>query len=314
MTNQSDKQLSVRAASGTSFSYEGDWHALWDIVGIPLGPFDQRMIIWINGRLGTSYSEINGAMAAFAIANGASSWDSLGIFTANAFSPSSISGLSGWYDASDAATISQSGGLVSQWNDKATPAHNMTQATGAKQPLTGTATIGGKNAIRFDGANDILNASGITAPTSVTCFAVFSNMKQFVTGTETQTIVCSAISGFTAGWGINGCPFGNAIHRITGEGMATFQLYKNGVAGTPGSDPGTAGDYPYNVPLIAVADATVISPRTVLSIGGTVDEVLFGQNDIGEIIYYNRILTSAEKNQLGAYIQTKWGIAWTNIP
>lgn len=88
MTNQSDKQASVRTVTGTTLNYEGDWHALWDITGVPVGPFNQRMLSWINSQLGASYTEINGAMAAFAIANGVSTWDQLGTFTPGGLAPS----------------------------------------------------------------------------------------------------------------------------------------------------------------------------------------------------------------------------------
>jgi len=82
MTNQSDRQASVRAVTGTTSSYEGDFHALFDAAGIPVGDFNSRLLAWINARLGSSYTEINGAMAAFAVDQGASSWDQLGTFDA----------------------------------------------------------------------------------------------------------------------------------------------------------------------------------------------------------------------------------------
>lgn len=78
MTNQSDRQASIRAVTGTAYSYEGDWHALWDSLGIPQIDFNERMLLWINMVLSTSYTEVNGAMAALAQAAGVANWDSLG--------------------------------------------------------------------------------------------------------------------------------------------------------------------------------------------------------------------------------------------
>lgn len=83
MTNQSDKQQSVRDATGTALNYEGDWHALFDDAGIPVGDFNGRMLDWINDYLGSSYTELNGAMNAFAIASGVANWNSLGFFDAS---------------------------------------------------------------------------------------------------------------------------------------------------------------------------------------------------------------------------------------
>lgn len=82
MSNQSLKQASVRAVTGTAYTYEGDWHALFTLAGIASGDFNGRMIAWINNYLGTSHSEINGAMNAFAVDQGFYNWDSMGTFAA----------------------------------------------------------------------------------------------------------------------------------------------------------------------------------------------------------------------------------------
>lgn len=71
---QGNIQASVRAVTGTASTYEGDWHALFDLVGIQAGAFNGRLLAWINRQLGTAYTEINGAMAAFAANNGAAGW------------------------------------------------------------------------------------------------------------------------------------------------------------------------------------------------------------------------------------------------
>lgn len=81
MSNQGARQASVRAVTGTAFTYEGDWHALFDLDGVAAGSFNGRLLAWINQNLGTSYSEINGAMNAFAIDQGYSDWNSMGTFT-----------------------------------------------------------------------------------------------------------------------------------------------------------------------------------------------------------------------------------------
>lgn len=81
MSNDSAKQAVVRASTGTAHSYNGDWHALFDAAGIAVGDFSGRMLGWINGQLSSAYTNVNEAMAAFAINQGASDWSSLGTFT-----------------------------------------------------------------------------------------------------------------------------------------------------------------------------------------------------------------------------------------
>ena len=87
MSNQALRQASVRAATGTAYDYNGDWSALFDLAGVPAYDWNGRLLAYINLKLGTPYTEINGAMAAFAIANGAPDWNSLGTFPAALFDP-----------------------------------------------------------------------------------------------------------------------------------------------------------------------------------------------------------------------------------
>lgn len=77
MSNQSKRQLAIRALTGTVMPHEGDWHALWDSLAIPVGPFDSRMLAWINGVLGGGYTNLADAQTAYARAAGYYDWDSL---------------------------------------------------------------------------------------------------------------------------------------------------------------------------------------------------------------------------------------------
>ncbi len=83
MSNQSKKQASVRAITGTTSTYEGDWHALFDAASIPKGDFNGRLLAWINQTLlePQPYTNLPSAQAGFAISKGAYNWDSLGTFT-----------------------------------------------------------------------------------------------------------------------------------------------------------------------------------------------------------------------------------------
>ena len=57
-----------------------------------------------------------------------------GIGIGDGFSPTSLTGLSGWYDSGDISTITKNGSnKVSQWNDKSSRGLNAIQATSANQ-------------------------------------------------------------------------------------------------------------------------------------------------------------------------------------
>jgi hypothetical protein len=82
-TQQELRQASVRAVTGTTLDYNGDWMALFDAAGIAKGNFDERMLLWINLKLSTAYAELNGAMQALADASAVFNFSSLGTFSAS---------------------------------------------------------------------------------------------------------------------------------------------------------------------------------------------------------------------------------------
>jgi hypothetical protein len=86
-----------------------------------------------------------------------------------------VAGYKVWLDASDTGTITQSGGLVSQWTDKSANAYAFTQGTSANQPTTNAATQNGKNVFTL-GTNDNLASTAASSvwkflhTSSYTCF------------------------------------------------------------------------------------------------------------------------------------------------
>lgn len=88
------------------------------------------------------------------------------------FNPLSLSPAL-WLDASDTSTITASAGAVSQWNDKSGNGRNMSQATSAAQPITGSATQNGLNVLSFDGSDHMTHDAGSDAITlSTLTFAI----------------------------------------------------------------------------------------------------------------------------------------------
>jgi len=81
MSNQSLRQASVRGVTGTAYHYEGDWMALFDTRLVASGFFNERLLRYINGQLLSNYTNLNDAMKAFAVNQGATSWNEMGTFT-----------------------------------------------------------------------------------------------------------------------------------------------------------------------------------------------------------------------------------------
>lgn len=82
-TQQGKRQQSVRDATGTATAYEGDWHALFDLDGIVAGPYNGRLLAWINLTLGATYTSLPDAQAAYAATQGADNWSAMGSLGTN---------------------------------------------------------------------------------------------------------------------------------------------------------------------------------------------------------------------------------------
>jgi hypothetical protein len=127
MSQQGLRQASVRTVSSTVLDYNGDWHAMWDAQSIPAGTFNERMLTYINTKLSTTYTEINGAMAALAANLGVSDFGSIGTFDASTTPVSTAPVLSNFVDNFDqdppVATFdaSEEGTLTWDFHSSATP-------------------------------------------------------------------------------------------------------------------------------------------------------------------------------------------------
>jgi len=99
-----------------------------------------------------------------------------------------------WFDASDTSSITSSGGNVSQWNDKSGNARHATQATGANQPVTASATMNGLNVLQFNSLGGMTLPAAFQALPS-TSHTVFIVSRETTTGATGRLIFNMASSG-----------------------------------------------------------------------------------------------------------------------
>lgn len=72
----------------------------------------------------------------------------------NGFVPASVTGLVGWWDFADAATVTLNSGDVASISDKSGNSRAASQGTAGNQPGYSTAAINSKNVANFVGANN----------------------------------------------------------------------------------------------------------------------------------------------------------------
>jgi hypothetical protein len=130
-----------------------------------------------------------------------------------------------WYDTQTAASITQSGGTVSQWADLSGNARHLVQAVGAARPAYSATGLNGFPTLTFDGSDDYLLATGFAfTGTALGQFVVGG----YTTGASDFCRLVSASDGINsdhqslASW--------SSVIYATG---AEFQVYVNsGLAGT----------------------------------------------------------------------------------
>jgi hypothetical protein len=220
------------------------------------------------------------------------------------FAPADDPALLAWYDASDAATVTATGGLVSAWASKAGAG---SLSGGASPPRTGLRTIGGCNALDFAGTNRL--SGGVTLPASgnVAIHAVlaidsvtsaFAAALAMDAARDFQIDAASAtqFSGRLNATGIgdtvalSGGPFtGTLLLSVVFDrtGAGTSQVWINGALAGSG------------------AYATALDSAQMLLIMANRSQNAFVDGAVGEVVVTGDVTNRA---QYEAYLAAKWGI------
>jgi len=220
-----------------------------------------------------------------------------------------------WLDASDAGTITESGGAVSQLDDKSGNARHATQGIGVDQPTTNASGINGKPSLSFFTGDELSSPvpSG-TFPNGMTIFMVLTKLHYGGTNANHpfQRMLGSKASPFRGRWSDVSNGYWN--HRYIGDGTNETSSWRVG-----NNFP------PINTPLIhsirfddtnytESTDGTDIATKvhggtygdnaTTIVIGNSYNEY-----EMGEIIAVDGILSESDRQKLEGYLAHKWGIA-----
>ncbi len=228
------------------------------------------------------------------------------LFSTNAnaqINPGSISGLRVWFRADSSAVVT--GNKVISLNDLSGSNSHATQADTSKQPSLVTNILNGKPIVRFDGVNDFLATSNflVTASQPNTIFIVWNIA---ATGSAAQTalsglnntesngifhaLATSRLNIFSGSsvYYTKTAPFNHIITTAVYNG-ANSAMRENGVGRTltPNSNSGTQG-------------------FKMLHIGANYGTASFLKGDVAEVIVYNSILTTQQRNDVEQYLRLRY--------
>lgn len=212
-----------------------------------------------------------------------------------------------WLDASDISSVVHSSGFVSQWRDKSGNGNHATQGTGANQPVFLTDTINGKSAVSFINVTvPSLNLTSSISETNLTAIAVFVSTETTLTeGTILgHKTINQQLLRFDPDIGANGRllsydgttqAFFSLSASIKDQAVLLMTEFDTSVGQKIYLDGDLKDTESYNGTI--QTDVIGLAPGTI-HMGG----------HLGELLVYNRILSSAERNAVESYLSNKWGI------
>jgi len=230
-----------------------------------------------------------------------------GISVIPTFTPTDLSGLGLWLDASDASTISDSSGVVTQWDDKSGNAKHSVSSSGT-EPLTGLAELAGQNGLRFT-ETQLLTTPFVLADSGYTAVVVARLNAAISAGAAFPSFIKSNSDS-------------QSVFLRKSTGNFEFKSLASG-ANDPRPGYNYENSFPTGVESITTTVAQLDSvqlyrddhqvttnARSATGTSLTVDSgLIIGTSfagDIFEIIIYDRILNATELASVQDYAHTKW--------
>lgn len=224
--------------------------------------------------------------------------------TVSGFNPASIPGIANWWDANDSTSVASD---FSTWTSKAGLKTVASQTTANNRPTS--LTVNGKTSLRFDGANDGFNFTGVarTDETWVIACAQLTNQ------TGTRAFLADAGSGF----GIMTTVTGSNRQIDTSWGNFTTARFVSSAIGSNIPIPASV----ITVVRSAAAGGTLYRNGSALgtfsnSVSTTIARIGYLSSTtfpldgwIAEILCYSTPLGNADRQKAEKYLGQKWGIS-----
>lgn len=240
------------------------------------------------------------------------------------FSPASLSSLATWLDATDLTTLySDSNGTtlitsnsspVRYWRDKSTNANNMRVSAAPNPPSFQTGSFNAQPALLFSNAYfNAVTLSKISVQTA-SIFAFYKSNQ----GAGTQgPVVYGAITGTSQELGMYPNYYFHRHNNGNDNGVSITDTYQPLVGEILYSDSSLL--YFNNFNNISPAAPVLGTPGNVFYSGyfnignyqNAIDQNF--QAYVGEVIIYNRLLSTIERQQIEGYLAWKWGLP-ANLP
>ena len=216
-----------------------------------------------------------------------------------------------WLDAADADTITESGGDISQWDDKSGNNRHATQGTPGNEPSYTTPGLNGLGVVSFNGSPECLDVDlDFLASVDHSAFIVITDVTAHsnIYGAATGSAGANSLHvGFIGGpnryrmnyWGNDwNQAFGSYVE---GDPWILEYLWDTGAYKTIYATGNFEGDD--NTPLAGTIGTMAGGGRIVNVVGQG-----YTNGDIGEIVMFTSILSTVDRQRMEGYLAWKWGL------
>jgi hypothetical protein len=232
---------------------------------------------------------------------------------ARSWVPREIPGLQLWLDASELPA-----GAIATWPDKSGNARNATQATATNQPTATAAAMNGRTVARFDG-NDYLALSDQISLAALTVAVVWKGSGQDGRLVDQRG---TGPTGAVQGWVLwDRRALTTLIHNLYDDGAGNSIGTRNVTVSTTLPNL-TVNTYASSEPVYYL-NGSVMGEK-IQQAGGNLGSIVttnlihlgtqltskdsqFFTGDMAEVLIWNRVLTTAERQQVEKYLKLKWG-------
>jgi hypothetical protein len=234
---------------------------------------------------------------------------------ARSFIPTDIPDCRLWLDAADASSITLGSGIsVTSWYDKS--GNGNTATVPDTSPVYMEASVNGMGVVSFDGSSQFFNSPCTINTGSHSLFAVHNPAvvnNSTNTGNDTRLLSFQDTLGYIifpySNYGrvgyLNSFTDSSPISLSEGNVAGIYQIMNANIQS------GDLATY-NNGALITSSSAALVSATSdTLSIGafGVVpNQQQYYYGNVAEIIIYNTVLTSSQRQQVESYLAWKWGL------
>lgn len=239
--------------------------------------------------------------------------------------PSQISNLNLWYDASVATAttfnpVPANGGAVSAWLDKQATGRDANQNTGTRQPIWRSNQQNSLGTIQFDGSNDVLTLNPVSWALSLPGQTTYIVVKP-TTLSGIPRIIQTNTGGFQFFWDTYwGIETASGRAKSANTGNTTNYIYMGMIFDGSHTDANTTtqNNLRLQFRINGVKQTLTFSSNVGTATSASANTLYVGADAspaanpfagyIGELLLWNRTLSTTEITNVESYLSTKWGI------